>query len=764
MRIGAITTETRSNADRMREFRSARGKEINANRWGKIPEFIAVDSEGIGKGEEHRNVLLSVGTQSYTARDMQAGLQWHEVFEFIWKQYQANKRAAFVGFSLGYDLNMWLATLTREKAHMLLTKEGRFKRKIRHRVGRQIHFPVRVPLPEGISSSYTFYGWEIDMLAFKALTIKPMVCDCYMREKWAVKCPHQKEKAKVKKVTICDVFSFFQSAFLNVIDPENWADDPDGWPITQEEYDIIQEGKSDLRLNATKIDADFIRYNVTENIALSRVMGRLAQGLWDIGIHVNKDKWYGPGATAEAWLKKNSTKTAAQSVSSYPDLKWVLPIAKASYYGGWFEIFSHGLIQGESFNYDINSAYPYAISKLPCLCGKWRHGQGVPPQSGNQDFILCYAKINSYGKRIGAMPFRRKDFSIIRPKATTGWYWAEEIVAAADAGLIDSITITEWVQYLPCDHEPPFKDIERIYYDRLKAGKNSAKGLAIKLTINSIYGKFAQTVGKAPYNNWFYASWITSHCRTQILDAIGSHQAGVQAVLMVATDGIIFDEPHEEFDAEIDKFVADHPRDLFGRENKKDYRLGEWERKVYRNLRIFKPGVYWDDEGLKKVHKIKARGIPKKHFVDSVEPAEYIFGEWILQKKFDITTDDLPDHIRDEFNWPQIWTQIDFSFTSCSQALQGAPELWSHAGEVKEPWHIVQCANPTIDDGLKGKRQNPHWNPHRGRIDTDLIDEDVLESTPYDPGIAPPADFKYEYFTLDGSLLDSFTEMMQAMR
>ena len=50
---------------------------------------------------------------------------------------------------------------------------------------------------------------------------------------------------------------------------------------------------------------------------------------------------------------------------------WAMEAARMTYYGGWFETFVNGVIPGTSYAYDINSAYPYAISTLPCLlhCG-----------------------------------------------------------------------------------------------------------------------------------------------------------------------------------------------------------------------------------------------------------------------------------------------------------------------------------------------------------------------------------------------------------
>ena len=46
-------------------------------------------------------------------------------------------------------------------------------------------------------------------------------------------------------------------------------------------------------------------------------------------------------------------------------------MAYRSYYGGRFEILKRGFI-GKGYLYDINSAYPYALTQIPDLSkGKW---------------------------------------------------------------------------------------------------------------------------------------------------------------------------------------------------------------------------------------------------------------------------------------------------------------------------------------------------------------------------------------------------------
>src|SRR5256885_2771992 len=105
----------------------------------------------------------------------------------------------------------------------------------------------------------------------------------------------------------------------------------------------------------------------------------------------------GPGQAAQKWLKNKKITTANEIQETVPI--WFLEAARASYFGGWFEIMMHGMVPGITYEYDINSAYPYIISSLPCLLhGEYKGGSGKPPE--NSRYVLVYASLSSYRKGI----------------------------------------------------------------------------------------------------------------------------------------------------------------------------------------------------------------------------------------------------------------------------------------------------------------------------------------------------------------------------
>lgn len=56
-------------------------------------------------------------------------------------------------------------------------------------------------------------------------------------------------------------------------------------------------------------------------------------------------------------------------------------LAWLTFYGGRFELLIKGFI-GECWLYDINSAYPHALSKIPDItCGKWVDGNKIHPKA-----------------------------------------------------------------------------------------------------------------------------------------------------------------------------------------------------------------------------------------------------------------------------------------------------------------------------------------------------------------------------------------------
>jgi hypothetical protein len=620
-----ITELTKDNDAHARDNNRARSQWRRENpaatRYNDVPtRFIAIDGEGVTDANGiHRYVLLAVGDQQIENPN---GFEFEEILEFLWEQFLENgtKSVAYVGFFLGYDFIQWLKSLPEERARMLITTEGKAKRQPKSDK-RPMPFPVR-------------YGeWEFDMLGTKRFKLRKIGSKRWMN--------------------ICDSGPFFQKSFLEVIKRENWSDPV----VTQDEFDQIRVGKE--QRSSAHLDDSMRRYNVLENEVLSRVMPRLNEGFQHLGIHLAPGQWFGPGQAAQAWLKGRAP--SAEDIQSVTPQE-VLEAARMSYFGGWFEIMMHGIVPGITHEYDINSAYPYIISQLPCLMhGEWIHKD--PDTQWESPFTLVYARVKGDNPYIGTMLHRDVKGNIYRPHETEGWYWLHEITAAKSAKLISQDPdILDWYTYHPCQCPPPLAEVRAIYNLRKEVGKKTPLGIACKLVPNSLYGKFAQSIGQPKFANPIYASLITAGCRTMILQAIASHPKGAEDVAMVATDGVYFRSPHPSLP-------------ISGE-------LGDWEHEEKRKICLFKPGVYWDDKARKAIRAgdspvFKARGVNAKDFAKTIKR---------IDKEFD-------DFIPRYRPWPTVEFPLTFAMITASQALQRND--WSKAGTLIENPTAKQSANPS---------------------------------------------------------------------
>lgn len=633
--------------------RATRNDARTARRAAHAITFAGVDGEGVTRPDgRHDYVMLSVGQETLTDHGHELD-PWH-ICEFLWEN--RNAAAALTGFYLGYDFTQMFKHLPEPTARELFTAKGQASRARTRSGGNPTPFPVR------------WEGWELDILADRRLRIRPQGS----REPWAY---------------VCDAGPFWQTGFLAAVDPAGW---PDGPVCTEAEFAIIAEGKG--RRAVAELDPAMIRYNHLENEIMSRLMGRLNDGLVAMGLQLDRDQWYGPGQAAGKWLNGKVPGSARIGELVPRD---VLQAARASFYGGWFEIFAHGHV-GDLAESDLNSAYPKAISELPCLeHGHWeRFGPGR--LAGVSGFSLVLASVFGSDPHIGAMLHREADGTICRPQETRGWFWVDEVRAAADAGLIDYVDVDHGWEYVPCNCPPPLAAIADLYGHRLAVGKNTAAGKAAKLIYNSAFGKLAQSVGNPRWANPIYASRITSVTRTAILRAVQA--VGTREVAMIATDGI---------------YTFTEVPGL----QRSETELGAWDSAVKRNACLHMPGVYWDDATREKlaagsVFKLASRGVSARDLAKGLDELDRRWGAF------------------DGSSWPTVRVPLDFSMITARQAL--ARNRWELAGHVRTDDTKTLSGDPVT------KRRDPYRDgvfrtrPY-GRGTT-------LDSVPYDGTLGMPPD------------------------
>lgn len=583
-------------------------------------KFLAVDGEADTTVPGDPYVLLSVGSESLH-KDGEA-LSHRDIFPFLWEQHLKYPNHAFVGYFLGYDFSQWLKSISLHEAKMLFTAEGIAKRQRKNSGGNPIPFPVRID-----------DHWEIDLLGMKRFKLRPMA-----------------KGKNAPYMYICDVGPFFATSFLRAIDPKDWPDSP---VCSAEEYATIKEGKGNR--DAAAFGDEMIRYNLLENEVLARMMERLNKGYVAIDVRLAKNKWFGPGQAAQAWMGNAGAPTSKDVQETIP--KHALSMARDSYYGGWFEVFAHGHIPGTTYEYDINSAYPHIMRELPCLM----HGEWVEGYKGK--YTLVKAEVRGSDPYVGAMQHRETKETILRPHVTIGTYWLHELQAAKRAGVVSSYRLHDVYGYKVCKCPPPVRGVADLYQQRLEVGKNTVHGKACKGTYNSMYGKFAQSMGMPKYANPIYASLITSGCRTMILDAIATHPVGTKDLVMVATDGVYFRSPHPGLDIDGAK-------------------LGAWDAAEVTGMTILKPGVYWSDRDRESVRanqglKLKSRGISARDLALRMNEFDDMFRGWTPRDP-----------------WPSLTIDIAFRVTGPKVAL--AQHKWESCGASVRDDKVVVNSNPSL--------------------------------------------------------------------
>jgi hypothetical protein len=555
----------------------------------------------------------------------------------------------FVGFGLRYDVSMWLKDIDRWSSARLASPEryGWYDAK-------------------GIPQWVSWAGFSLRQLGsdFACIT---------SQHGW-------NRRYDKMSFSVWDVWKFYQGSFVDSL--RKWK------VLPEHELEAMQEMKDKRPYFTTDEyarDADsIINYCLDE----CRAGVKLVQLLWDTtqDLDYPLKRLDGAGSLAAAMLK-------AWGVLEYADdpPEYLKNAIACAYHAGRFEVGWYGRIRKQTWQYDLRSAYPTAMQTLPCL----KHAEWYATTEVITDGVYeCEWELPSpcYW---GALPYRHKDGAISYPRRGSGWVWGAEVLAARRL-YPDSITIRQgWALARKCDHVP-FASVPSVYLQRLYLGK-SAQGIVLKLGLNSLYGKTAQTVGKPKYANYVWAGMITSHCRAAILDAI--REAGPEHVIAIATDAVVTDAP-------VGLPLSD--------------RLGDWEETTQTDgLLIIQPGMtiaYSQDE-----ISYKSRGFGKKEFSKTAHQAEQLW-EWFgISASLRIHTQRFYTHKtalqRNDYELRCRWKResIDVAFRP-NENKRAVPDDAKCA-------HIYN--RPAITFAVEGGYDSASW-PYK-KIKEQLESEDVYE-------------------------------------
>jgi hypothetical protein len=544
-KIKTTMAESRSSREYMREYmRQYRTKHPRGNK-----PFVGIDGEG-GNVESgyHAYFLLRAGDRSLLPSGGNVRLTTEQCLDFI---SQLPTDRIYVGYFFDYDVTKILEDLGWTKLERLMDRGKR-----RRLTGNGV-FPV------------DYRGFELDYLPRKEFKVR---------------------KAPSPWVVINDVGSFFQCRFVEAL--QKWGI---GTETQRRNIGIGKEGRGSFQYS--NID-EIAEYNALEIDLLQELMEKFRTACEKVGYV--PARWQGPGLLAEAMFAKHGVKKTAQvPLLNDPKYTGLLEFGRKAYYGGRTEIMAVGSVERPVYQYDINSAYPYAMLSAPCLeHGEWRHSKhrlGVPLRPDVLSLVfgsfVAHPKTDQRRQPMWfGLPLRTREGTIVFPGNGRGWYWSFEARAAIHQ---DFFVEEEWEYVRTCDCSP-LGYVEDIYAQRQAMGKDDA-GTVLKLGLNSKYGKTVQSIGQPKYANPIWGSYFTAYCRAMIQDFQHSSKYCREEgrwcgkdILMVATDSLVTFDKRDDIQSSKE--------------------LGGWSVEEHsRGMFIVQPGLYFGSSG----KPTKTRGVPR---------------------------------------------------------------------------------------------------------------------------------------------------------
>lgn len=519
--------QPKTNAERRKKYRhSEKGRQFRkeerknkAERDYLTKPFVAWDGEGVTRVEGQKQDYVMFGNSN--GDELAAGRSKYlsTIKLFEFALTRNTPGTINVIYGAGYDWNMWLRDVPRETLEVL---------------------------------------YSTGEVAWAEYWIK-----------WRPgKTFHIGRRGTKESVLFYDVVSFFQRAFIKACD-EYLGDD-------FRHRELIVKNKR-LRGSFTDDDlAEMTTYYRAELENLVALMNELRERLYRAGLKVSR--WDGPGAIAVALFQQHGIKDHLQRTSS-----WESESVRAAYFGGRFEVCKTGYQNDVVYEYDINSAYPWALQDVPSMAGgTWSEQAGfVDPGT---DFVLYRVHFRGLTENMTKpypLPHRLPNGNVVYPRFTTGWYWGPEVFAARKyVEMYGGSLIVETTRiFTPASDVKPFAFIATLFEKRraLKAAGDGAH-VGIKLGLNSMYGKLAQQVGWAetreglrlpPYHQLEWAGYVTSRCRAAVYGAV---LQDLDSVVAFETDAM---------------FTT---RRLAVREGA---RLGQWEYESFTDMAYLQSGTYF---------------------------------------------------------------------------------------------------------------------------------------------------------------------------
>jgi hypothetical protein len=544
----------------------------------------------------------------------------------------------FVMFASMYDWTMWQIDVSFGRAYSIV-KQRQFEPPCKRRQG------------------YQFLGrWAVQMQPHRKLDIGELRWpnDPYGKSHrnhadYQKPAKGQTQKLQfLRKIRIYDCFRHSPKSFVKTITPLAKTG-----LISKDVFDRIKVNK-ERRGSFHKEDIDTVKeYTSDELHSLCVFMTLMRDAYWNaLGIKLNS--FHSPASAAAALLNRIGIRDKGNVQGhSWPvksvNLDYEQIIAHHAYYGGRFECMYKGLIDYNTYNNDLASAYPYAMQSLPSMRGgRWEREKWPSNNIFERIEAACRLSIFkvSFNFPIKApfypKPYRTADGLIIFSSAGEGFYMRDDVLSAiyfCQKYKIDPATalrVEEANWFHPtaealddlANGRGPFAPIAAAFDKRIEFDQKDPGGpeqLAIKLIINSVYGKTAERIYRGeedgepiipPHISPWYASAITAHTRLELMKAA---LLDPDAVLQFATDAVHSDKPLKLPRLKSEKDIE------AGKEIK---RLGDWTWKEVPPVLLIQSGLAFYLNPDRTVAEVKCRGLPLKDLSAATRTVKEIFEQW----------------------------------------------------------------------------------------------------------------------------------------
>lgn len=397
--------------------------------------------------------------------------------------------------------------------------------------------------------------------------------------------------------------------------------------LSEEDRRVIAHGKAERGSNLWADLPEVRHYWEREIVLIQRVFEKFRDVMYQAGFALRE--WYGPGALANYINSVHDIRpkiAAAQVTSGVMPLE-VHEASKVAFSGGRFELFQAGRIKGPVYGIDINSAYPFALTLIPSLdpsVGRWRHETN--PNTIRR-FGFYRVKFNAnfakpFEKRPMPLFWRDRRGLITYPNKSYGWYASPETRMVQG---MPGVQILDGWYWDSDETEFPWEFLRGMYATRQKLGKQNLLSMPFKLGPNSLYGKYAQTIGwdeKAglpPKSHALpVAAWITSFCRAQLWSVMRQIPGKVVAV---ETDSVYTTVDPSTLKLEIGDS------------------LGQWSISQYEEMMYLQSGMYhtmnngeWTGTRSRGMHATDFPAEMAESYLRSLEPG-VDFGKMVVPVK-----------------------------------------------------------------------------------------------------------------------------------